>query len=62
MQNVLQEYLTHLNQSILAQQRAGESGRCSQKPGVCHFLHSLSNGQNQSGVDERHDDVGIKLV
>ena len=52
----------HLHQGILAQQRAGQGGRGPQEPRVRHLLDRLPDGQDQSGVDEGHDDVGVKLV
>lgn len=53
---------SYLHQSIFPQQRAGEGGGGTQEAGVRHFLDSLSDGQHQCGVDERHDDVGVKLI
>lgn len=59
---VLKVHFTHLNQGIFTQQWAGECGCCSQESRICHFLHSLPDGQNQGSVDERYDDIGIKLI
>ena len=51
-----------LDEGVLPQQRAGEGGRGPQEARICHFLYCLSDGQHQRGVDERHDDVGVKLI
>lgn len=53
---------SHLDQGVFTQKRTGERRRCAQKSGICHFFDRLSNGQNQSSVHERHDDVGIKFI
>lgn len=56
------ETWAYLHQGIFPQQGAGQGGRGAQEAGVCHFFHSLPNGQYQGGVDERHNDVGVKLI
>lgn len=52
----------HLNQGVFTEQRTGECRRRAQETRICHFFDRLPNGQNQSGVDERHNDVRIKLI
>lgn len=56
------ETCAYLHQGIFTQQRAGEGGRGAQEARVRHLLYSLPDGQDQGGVDERHDDVGVKFI
>lgn len=53
---------SYLNKSIITQLRAGQGWRCAKETRVCYFLHSLSDGQNEGSVDERHDDISIVFV
>jgi hypothetical protein len=53
---------SHLHQSVVSQLGTGDSGGGTQEAGIRHFLHSLSDRQNQSGVHEGHDDVRVVLV
>jgi len=54
--------LIYLHESIISELGAGQGGGGAEEAGVCHFLHGLSNGQDQGGVDEGHDDVRVKLI
>ena len=51
----------HLHEGVVSELRAGQGGRGAQEAGVGHLLHSLSDGQHQGGVDERHDDVSVEV-
>lgn len=54
--------VAHLHKCIFPKQWAGQGGCCAQEARVCHFFHSFSNWKHQGGVNERHNDVGIKLI
>lgn len=55
-------HITCLHQSIFPQQRTGQGWGSSQEARVRHFFHSLSDWQHQCGVNEGHNDVGVKLI
>jgi len=52
----------NLNQRIIAQGGTTERGRGAQETAVRDFLDGFANAQNQGGIHEGHDDIGIKLV
>ena len=54
--------VSDLDEGIVSQGRAGEGGCGSQEAGVCDLLDGLTDAEDQGGVDERHDDVGVELV
>ena len=54
--------LAYLYESIVSQLGAGQRRRGPEEAGVCHLLDRLSDRQDQRGVNERHDDVRIKLI
>ena len=39
-----------------------QRGRSTQEPRVCHLLNGLTNGQDEGGVHEGHNDISIKLI
>jgi hypothetical protein len=51
-----------LHEGVIAELRAGECGGGAQETRVRHFLDRLTDAQYQGGVDERHDNVRVKVV
>ena len=62
MRICLRKRLVHLHEGVISELGAGQSGGGAEEAGVCHLLHGLSDGQDQGGVDEGHDDVRVKLI
>ena len=52
----------HLNECIFSELVAGQSGSGSQKARVCHFLHRLTNGEDQCCIHKGHNNVSVKVV
>ena len=52
----------HLYECIFPELVAGQSGSGSQKARVCHFLHGLTNGEDQCCIHKGHNNVSVKVV
>ena len=51
-----------LDEGIVSERGAGEGRGSAQETGVCDLFYCLADGEDECGVDEGDDDVGIKLV
>ena len=52
----------HLNKRVISEGVATECGRGSKETRVRDFLNRFPDGEDEGGVDEGDDDVGVELV
>ncbi len=57
-----QTQFRYLNKSVVSKGWTREGWRCSQESRVRDFFDGFADGEDERGIDERHDDVRVKFI